>query len=357
MAASLLDGLIGLITPDVVGKASSMLGESESAIRRGVGGTLPALLSGIANRADDASFSSSLFDLVRSPANDGSVLNDVGSFLSVDSSSPTMSLGGKLLGNLFGSGGTSGFTNALAGYAGVKNSTATRLLGFAAPLVLAFLGRRVRSDGLNASSLMKLLRGQKDSLAAAVPGPLAGVPAHPATPVREREVYATPVPERRSSIWRWALPALAAVVAIALLFKVFGGDDREAERAPAVAAVEPAPAPEPTPVAPPADAATATVYFDVGQAAPPPDAVAALSSIVEYLKANPGATAVVSGYHDPTGDPAANEELAKDRAEAVRSTLVAEGIDESRIEMQKPVVTEGGETSDEARRVEVSASS
>ncbi|MGH8242388.1 MAG: DUF937 domain-containing protein [Steroidobacteraceae bacterium] len=338
MAASLLDGLIGLITPDVVGKASSMLGEPESAMRKGIGGTLPTVLSGIAGRADDSSFTSSLFEMVRSPANDGSILNDVGGLLGASSTSPAMGLGGKLLGSLFG-GGTSTFTNALAGYAGVKTSTATTLLNFVAPLVLAFLGKRVRNDGLNASSLAKLLRGQKDSIAAAVPEPLRDTGFYPAAPVRGREAYRRPVVERRSSTWRWALPALVAVVAIALLFTMFGGDDRDAERAPTVAT------------------ATATVYFDVGQAAPPLDAVASLSSVVEYLKANPGATAVVSGYQDPSGDPAANEELAKNRVESVRSTLVSEGIDESRIEMQKPVVAEVGGTSDEARRVEVTASS
>ena len=81
MAASLLDSLTDLITPDVAGKAASMLGESDSAIRKGIGGALPVVLAGLANRASDSGFSGALFDLVRSPANDGNVLNDVGSLL------------------------------------------------------------------------------------------------------------------------------------------------------------------------------------------------------------------------------------------------------------------------------------
>jgi len=340
----------------VIGKAASMLGETEGAIRKGVGGALPAVLGGVASRADDSSFTSSLFDLVRSPSNDGSVLNDVGSLLGVNGSSSVINLGGRLLGTVFG-GGTSTLTNALAGYAGVKNSTATSLLGFAAPLVLALLGRRVRNDGLDASSLGKLLRGQKDAIVAAVPAPLTNVRSYAPTVARDREAYAPALPEPRASVWRWLLPGLAAVAAIALLVSVFGRDDKDAERAPAVAALDPIPAPEPVQAAPPTAPATATVYFDVGQAALPADAVASLSSIVEYLKANPGATAVVSGYHAPTGNAAANEELARDRVESVRSTLVAEGIDESRIEMQKPVATAGGGTSDQARRVEVTATS
>ena len=101
MSASLLDTLTGLITPDVVGKAASILGESDSAIRRGIGGAFAALLSGVATRSDDAGFASSLFDLVRSPANDGSVLNDVGSLFSAGGTSPMLNLGGKLLSSLF----------------------------------------------------------------------------------------------------------------------------------------------------------------------------------------------------------------------------------------------------------------
>jgi OOP family OmpA-OmpF porin len=360
MAASLLDSLNGLITPDLAGKAASMLGESDSAIRKGMGGVFPVLLSGLASRAADSGFSSSLFDLVRSPANDGSVLNDVAGLLGAGGSSPMMSLGGKLLSSLFG-GNTANVASSLAGYSGVKSSTASTLLNIGAPLVLAILGKRVRSDGLNASSLASLLLGQKDSYAAALPGPLANLGSYLAAPTREREVYAAPPPvaERRSSIWRWLLPLLIALGALWLLSSLFGRKERPVDERPAPAAIEPAPAPTvepaPAPTTAPADAAaaTATVYFDVDQSALPAGADAALSSVIVYLQANPGTTAVISGYHDPTGDRAANEELARNRATSVRDALMAAGIEESRIDMQKPVVTTGGGTLEDARRVEV----
>jgi outer membrane protein OmpA-like peptidoglycan-associated protein len=358
MAASLLDSLNGLITPDLAGKAASMLGESDSAIRKGMGGVFPVLLSGLASRAADSGFSSSLFDLVRSPANDGNVLNDVAGLLGAGGSSPMMSLGGKLLSSLFG-GNTANVASSLAGYSGVKSSTASTLLNIGAPLVLAILGKRVRSDGLNASSLASLLLGQKDSYAAALPGPLANLGSYLAAPTREREVYAAPPPvaERRSSIWRWLLPLLIALGALWLLSSLFGRKERPVDETTAPAAVEQAPAvePAPAPTTAPADAAgaTATVYFDVDQTALPAGADAALSSVIAYLQTNPGTTAVISGYHDPTGDQAANEELAKNRATSVRDALMAAGIEESRIDMQKPVVTTGGGTLEDARRVEV----
>ena len=56
-----------------------MLGESDTAVRKGVGATVPALLGGVASHVDDPGFASKLFDLVKSPANDSSVLNNIGS--------------------------------------------------------------------------------------------------------------------------------------------------------------------------------------------------------------------------------------------------------------------------------------
>ena len=174
MSASLLDSLTGLITPDLASKAASMFGESDSSVRKGMTGALPVVLSGLASRAGDPGFAGSLFDLVRSPANDDNVLNDLGGLLGGGTSSPMMGLGGKLLSTLFG-GNIGNVASALAGYAGVKSSTGASLLNLAAPLVLAVLGRKTRSEGLNASSLASLLLGQKDSFAAALPGPLANI--------------------------------------------------------------------------------------------------------------------------------------------------------------------------------------
>lgn len=356
MAASLLDSLTGLITPDLASKAASMFGESDSSVRKGMTGALPVVLSGLASRASDPGFAGSLFDLVRSPANDDNVLNDLGGLLGGGTSSPMMGLGGKLLSTLFG-GNIGNVASSLAGYAGVKNSTGASLLNLAAPLVLAVLGRKTRSEGLNASSLASLLLGQKDSIAAALPGPLANIGTSPGAPTREREAYAAPppVPERRSSIWRWLVPLLIALGLLWLLSTLFGRQEQPLEEATPPAAMEPAPlpAPEPETGAPAGAAPTATVYFDVDQSALPAGSDTALSSVIIYLKANPASTAVISGYHDPTGDRAANEELAKGRAGSVRDALVAAGVEEARITMDKPVVTTGGGSLEDARRVEV----
>lgn len=120
---------------------------------------------------------------------------------------------------------------------------------------------------------------------------------------------------------------------------------------------KPAPQAAPAPAAQPAPAAAippaAKIFFEVGKNDLPNDAGDTLKPVLEYLKANSASKATISGYHDPSGDKAQNEELAKNRAKALRAALTAAGIDEARIVMQKPQETAGSGDPAEARRVEV----
>ncbi|HYQ48165.1 MAG TPA: sulfate reduction electron transfer complex DsrMKJOP subunit DsrJ [Thermodesulfovibrionales bacterium] len=100
----------------------------------------------------------------------------------------------------------------------------------------------------------------------------------------------------------------------------------------------------------------AKLYFEVSRAELSADAAQKLSVLIEYLKSHPDAGVDISGYVDRTGDPEKNEELAKNRAKAVRELLEASGVAEGRITMKKPEVVTGTGSSAEARRVEVSIS-
>jgi K(+)-stimulated pyrophosphate-energized sodium pump len=126
--------------------------------------------------------------------------------------------------------------------------------------------------------------------------------------------------------------------------------------APAAVAAAPAPVAAPAPApAPTAVAAipAAILYFGLDKFDLPSDAKAVLGDVVGFLKANPGAKAHISGFHDPSGNQARNEELAHNRARAARSALEAAGITRDQIVMDKPQVTTGTGPAQEARRVEV----
>jgi outer membrane protein OmpA-like peptidoglycan-associated protein len=56
-----------------------------------------------------------------------------------------------------------------------------------------------------------------------------------------------------------------------------------------------------------------------------------LVRMAAFLRAHPATVAQIVGHADDRGDAAANSRLAGQRAEAVRSYLVVQGIDESRL--------------------------
>lgn len=166
---------------------------------------------------------------------------------------------------------------------------------------------------------------------------------------------------------------LAALLALLWLLGYGPGGSACKAVAPMTAAAPAAPAPTPEPTAAPAPVAaampaaaattttTATasslpntiVYFEVGKADLPADADKEMADVVTALKANAAAKVQLSGFHDPSGNLAQNEELALNRARAVRAALEAAGIARDRVVMAKPAVTTGSGDAREARRVEV----
>jgi K(+)-stimulated pyrophosphate-energized sodium pump len=148
-----------------------------------------------------------------------------------------------------------------------------------------------------------------------------------------------------------AAPAAAAVTAAAAAATV-------AVATPAAAAAPAAaPATSVAPAAVQAAAWPAKVYFASGKADLGADAQKAIAGAVAALKANAAQKVGITGYTDKTGNQAANEELAKNRAIGVRDALKAAGITEDRIAMQPPVFVEAGKdgADSEARRVEIKA--
>ena len=96
---------------------------------------------------------------------------------------------------------------------------------------------------------------------------------------------------------------------------------------------------------------TVNFYFATASADLAPRAAEALAAVIKGVEG--GRKAVVSGFHDTTGDPALNEQLAQKRAEMVRDVLTGLGVPAAKIDLQKPAVTTGSGTDAQARRVEV----
>ena len=142
----------------------------------------------------------------------------------------------------------------------------------------------------------------------------------------------------------YALGAIAAVVALVIAGVLTLAISRSgAPKAPAASAA----------AAAPAEAALPRVYFEVDSDALPADAMEVLNRVADAARANPGAAVLISGFHDASGNPEHNADLAKRRAQAVRHALEANGVPAAQLVLDKPQQTLGGGDPREARRVEL----
>ncbi len=99
------------------------------------------------------------------------------------------------------------------------------------------------------------------------------------------------------------------------------------------------------------DGGVVKFYFASGKSDLAAGANDALADVVKGVAA--GKKAVVSGFHDSTGNAEVNAQVSKERAIKVKEALLALGVAEDKIELKKPEQTQGGADAAEARRVEV----
>jgi K(+)-stimulated pyrophosphate-energized sodium pump len=166
---------------------------------------------------------------------------------------------------------------------------------------------------------------------------------------------------------------IVALLIVPLVVKFHAGDAAAAvptkvEQPPASTAPAASPAAAATPSTPAAVVASGAVsaaeaaavkvengvvkfYFASASAEVAPNAREALTDVIKAVQS--GSTVLVSGYHDASGDPAKNAELAKQRAVAVSDALKAAGAPEDKIELAKPEQSQADGPPSEARRVEV----
>ena len=153
---------------------------------------------------------------------------------------------------------------------------------------------------------------------------------------------------------------IALVVALVIGVATYTRNQTMAAPAPAASAV--AVAASGAVASEEADADTASVkvengivkfYFASGKADLATGANEALAEVVKAVAA--GKTVLVSGFHDASGDPAKNAELAKQRAISVRTALIQLGVAEGKVELKKPEQALADGKPSEARRVEVVA--
>lgn len=372
----------------VLGQFLTNSGEAEESSGKAAGLAIPAIVAGLVKHVSgNPTNASGLFDLITGTAGN-SLTGAVSQAAEGSNLGSLIDLGKSLLPNLLG-GNAADVADQISQQSGVSKASSGSLLSLALPLVLSVLRGQAKEGNLNQGQLLGLLAQQQgwlsqvldsNMLSALGIGSLSGIfgglnnllsgLGNAGAAVAGGAAAATAAAKKGGN-GKWIALAVAAVLAL-LAFKSCGNGEQAAAPAasePAASAVSeavaeaasaPAAASEasaPAPVA--ADNArvvyengVATFFFATGKNDVAEGAQTIVADVINAGK--DGKKLVVSGFADSTGNAAANEELSKQRAQAVQAFFEAQGVNAANIELRKPESTTGAVGNDvEGRRVEV----
>ena len=238
MAINLIEAAKSLLPNDLVSRAAGGLGETEGGIQKALSGAIPAVLAGLLSKSSSGG-GSGILDMVKGAAGSG-ILSNLGNLVNTGASG-SGGIGSTVMGwlnSLFGDR-LNGIINAIAGFAGIKPSSANAVMSMAAPAALAPVGQYATENNLGAADIGAFLQSQKDSILNAVPsgfnlagalglGSLANIGSRIAGGVSSAGEYASDTVKNVGSSgnkWLWPLLLLVALAALIWFFTQRGCGD------------------------------------------------------------------------------------------------------------------------------------
>jgi hypothetical protein len=155
---SLLDSINNSFTPEVIHRASSMIGEAEAGTRRALQAAASNVVGGLSRLASSREGVENLHALLDKDGYQSLAGNVPALFSGGSVTASTLSAGEQLLQGLFGHE-ASPVQEQVASAGRVKTASAGKLLALVAPLALGLLAKRASAQGLNASEISRLLTG------------------------------------------------------------------------------------------------------------------------------------------------------------------------------------------------------
>jgi outer membrane protein OmpA-like peptidoglycan-associated protein len=151
-------------------QASNILGESSDSAQRALEAILPSLMGSMIQKGASEEGAAGLLDFISKGNHDGGILDNLGDLLGggADALGGLLSSGGGILKYLVGDK-LGSLLDLISGSSGMKTSSANSLIKMVAPLLMGFVGRYIKKNGLNAGSLIDLLLGQREFVSKAAP--------------------------------------------------------------------------------------------------------------------------------------------------------------------------------------------
>jgi OmpA-OmpF porin, OOP family len=347
MAMNLLENITSYLTPDLLNKASGFVGENATNTSKAMSVIIPTLLSKFAGLASTPSGANQLTDMLHVGGTDGSILNNLtGLFSGGTGTVSALSQGKEILGTLFGSS-TGSLFSAISNFSGISSNSATSLMALAAPLILGVLGKLKSSQSLTPSGLANLLTSQRASFTSAVPAGFT-TEVNAAEVQGLRSVTVAPEVQRAASPRLWPYLLLLPLLALGLFAYLHGRGPRTGD----VVAMEQVKLcdgqslsllrdsfnynvarylADGSPAELPKTFVFDNLNFESGTTTLTPESNATVKDLIVVLKACPTAQVQLAGHTDSTGDPASNQTLSQNRADAVRAMLISNGVSPDRM--------------------------
>jgi len=366
MANSLFTSLLGMLDKRTTSGIAGALGEPEQSISRGLESSIAAVLGGLASKSQDPDTLSRIMELAPNVSESAAWPHIAGGLPDMNSSSPLISGGKRVLAALFGTS-ESDVTSAVSAQCGLRPGVTSTLLAMAAPMVMSFLGKRVRGEGMTVSSLGNLLQRESGLIRSALPTSLNDLfwPRTSSVGTGSPVVAQTIEKEKSSSSWLAAIPIAALLFGLFWLFthahRPVAQIRQMAEGTASRVATDlgtfvkrtlpnnvelnvPEQGVETRLLAfiqNPAAMPDRTTWFDfdrlvfdTGSATLRPESQEQISNITAILMAYPKVHIKIGGYTDNVGDAEQNLQLSQQRANAVMRELVRKGVSPDRLEAE-----------------------
>lgn len=264
---NLVSLIMQFLAPAIINKLAGSLGLNQGLAGKAIAAAIPSILAGLAGSAAKSGGAASLAGMLAKQ--DPGLLGNFASMLGGSNQQSMIDQGSNALSSLLGGSSTGALAGAIGKFAGIDAGQSKSLLGALAPVVLGTLAKEQKAGGLDAGGLAKLLAGQQDNIAAALPpgfsnllqgsGILDSVTAslQKTAAVTPKVAVGEPSPSSGGGMGlpNWLLPLLAGLAALWAITSY--GCNQAPEKVMAPAKVEKAaPAAEaPKAAAPAADAA------------------------------------------------------------------------------------------------------
>jgi hypothetical protein len=171
MTGSMMDSILGMVTPDMRQALASRLGESPEGVQSGLGAATAATLSGLARKAAaDGAFLGQIVGLLEGSAGQR-VIASLPSIASSGSTDSTGDVINRLVPMVFGAQ-QGEVASAISQHAGLNAGCGLGLLRVTNSLVLAYFAKVRSSGSLTVSSLANMLRAETPTLHGYLPASL-----------------------------------------------------------------------------------------------------------------------------------------------------------------------------------------